>query len=382
MKILYITPGCFDKGGISRYNRYQIQVLKELFGEHNIRVLSLLGPDQHSFEGEYKVFWHGRGTGIKDKLAIAGKLVSSCITWRPTCIWVGHVNLSGLAKLVSKFVGAKTVLNVYGLEVWSKKRPDASWGLRKSDFVISDCYNTSDYLVNNKIRKQSDITVIWDCIDTDRFKPVDKVPDAVLRKYNIPDPSQNFVVLSLGRLAKPDAFYKGYERLLKVVIQLSADFPGLRLVFAGRGNFREDLERIVEENKIQDRVSFTGSVDEEDLAVVYQSCHVFSLITESGEGKGEGIPLTPLEAMACGKPVLVGDQDGSREAVFENKNGFVLDSNNFIQQKEVLARYLTEPDLLEAHSAASAKIAQQYFSYNRFREEVKLFIESKLTKVE
>ena len=44
MKILYLTPGCFDKGGISRYNRYQIQALRMLAGAENVFVFSLLGP--------------------------------------------------------------------------------------------------------------------------------------------------------------------------------------------------------------------------------------------------------------------------------------------------------------------------------------------------
>ena len=61
-RILYLTPGCFDKGGISRYGRYQIEALREVIGAENVRVLSLLGPDGDEFETDFDVAWHsGRG---------------------------------------------------------------------------------------------------------------------------------------------------------------------------------------------------------------------------------------------------------------------------------------------------------------------------------
>lgn len=378
MKILYITPGCFDKGGISRYNRYQIQVLRETYGNENIRVLSLLGPDAHSFEGDYAVYWHGNGVSAKDKIGLISKVTGISLSWKPDCIWVAHVNLSGLAVMASKLCGAKTVLNVYGLEVWSRMRRDAAWGLRKAGSIVADCHNTAAYLVKNNIRNQKDITVVWDCIDTTRFKPTDSVNEVVLKKYRIPDPRKHFVVLSLGRLAKPDAFYKGYDRLLKAVALLKPSYPGIRLVFAGRGNYREDLERMAGEMNMNAHVSFTGSVDEEDLVAVYQSCQLFSLVTEAGEGKGEGIPLTPLEAMACGKPILVGNQDGSREAVIDGKNGCVLDPADVIAQQQTIEKYMKDPVYLQTQSGQAAVIGREIFSYSRFKAETLGFIEEKL----
>jgi phosphatidyl-myo-inositol dimannoside synthase len=184
----------------------------------------------------------------------------------------------------------------------------------------------------------------------------------------------------LGRLAKPDALYKGYDRLLKVVAELVKEYKKVRLVYAGRGNYREDLEFMAKEMNVSEYVSFTGSVEEEDLVAVYQSCHVFSLITIAGEGKGEGIPLTPLEAMACGKPVLVGNQDGSREAVFENSNGFVLDPTDLESHMKVFRTYLEDPRLLKEHSSNAFEIGHKVFSYDRFCLETQDVMNIKLRK--
>ena len=68
MKILYLTLGCFDKGGISRYCRYQITALREIIGSENLRVLSLRGLDKESFEDPFEVTYY---TG---KIALQGKV--------------------------------------------------------------------------------------------------------------------------------------------------------------------------------------------------------------------------------------------------------------------------------------------------------------------
>src|SRR5687767_12906990 len=116
-RILYITPGVFDKGGISRYNRYQIQSLRELIGEENIRIHSLLGPDKDDFEEKMNVAWHGGGNNLRSRVGLVGSAFLALFTWRPDIIWVTHVNFSGMVWLFGKLIGAKTILNIYGQEV-------------------------------------------------------------------------------------------------------------------------------------------------------------------------------------------------------------------------------------------------------------------------
>src|SRR6266576_3588866 len=69
LKILYLTPGCFDKGGISRYSRYQIRGLRELVGEENVFVHSFLGPGMDDFEEDVSVSNYAGGTSAVNKLS-------------------------------------------------------------------------------------------------------------------------------------------------------------------------------------------------------------------------------------------------------------------------------------------------------------------------
>ena len=68
MKLLFLTPGCFDKGGISRYSRYQIKAWREILGEENVHVLSLLGPDENSFEEAFPVTFSAGGVAWMHKI--------------------------------------------------------------------------------------------------------------------------------------------------------------------------------------------------------------------------------------------------------------------------------------------------------------------------
>src|SRR5450432_111948 len=365
MKILYLTTGCFDKGGISRYNRYQIRVCRELFGETEVKVFSLLGPSADDFEEPMIVEWHGNGANMKSKTGILARVIRSAIQWKPEIILCAHVNLSGLAFFASRFCNAKTILNAYGLEIWSPLSRDASWGLKNMGLIISDCYNMADWLIKNKNRKSEDIKIVWDCIDVDKFKP-GKTSAETIRKYNLPDPGIYFNILTLGRLSLPDARYKGYDRLLNVFFALVPDHHQLRLIIAGRGNYVDSLKERVKLEGMNDKVSFTGSIDESDMAEVYNACKVFSLITESGEGKGEGIPLTPLEAMACARPILVGNQDGSREAII-HENGFAMDPSDLEAHKTAILNYAGNENLLLNHSQNALDVAHTYFAFEHFK---------------
>ncbi|MEZ5039047.1 MAG: glycosyltransferase family 4 protein [Saprospiraceae bacterium] len=367
MKILYLTPGCFDKGGISRYNRYQIDALREIFGPHQVRVLSLLGPEKDAFESDFEVQWHGRGNGLFEKIRFVIAALKELMIWKPTHIMVAHVNFSGLAVMLGRLGGCQTILNVYGLEVWSGLSKDADFGLRRVDQVISDCHYTAQYIEAEGFRVKDSTTVIWDCVDLERFQPQPTQWEAVREKYQLPDREQYFVILTLGRLAF-EAAHKGYDRLIQVFAALQKNYSQARLVIAGKGNMQEELAQQVAALGITDQVTFTGMVHDDDMAALYSYAHVFSLVSDRGKGRGEGIPLTPLEAMACEVPIIVGNQDGSQEAIFDDANGWVIDPFDLKAHQAFFEMLINDPQKRRSQAQNALKIARDTFSYQNFRE--------------
>lgn len=374
MKILYLSPGVFDKGGISRYNRYQISALREICGESNVKVLSLYGPDKESFEEEFKVTWHGTGFNTRSKILYLLKVMLNIILWKPSLVFVGHVNFSGFSKTLAKVVGSKVVLNVYGLEVWSGLSLFADWGLRNADYVISDCHFTAKYIEEEKYRKKESTKVIWDCVDLEKFKPLEKPDEIFLCKYGLPPTGEHFIILTLGRIAK-EASHKGYHRLLEVFKKVVEVVPHARLIFAGKGSMVEELKSIAIANDLEENVVFTGMVHEDDMAKLYSYADVFSLVSDRGKGRGEGIPLTPLEAMACGTPIIVGNQDGSQEAVFDQQNGYVIDPFDLESHAAILITLSGNKKELLRLSKGAVHIANSAFSYQIFKKKHVDFLE-------
>lgn len=367
MRFLFITPGCFDKSGISRYNRYQISSLIDLYGERNIRVLSLYGPDQDGLKTDFKVHWHGNGNDIHSKRGLVFQAMKQAFFWRPDFIFTGHVNFSGLGLIASKICRATSILGIYGLEVWGKLSRDASQGLKKTDHVIADCHFTSGYVVQEGYRRKDNVSVIWDCVDLDFFRPRPDQFNYISEKYRLPHRHTSFVILTLGRMSK-DAAYKGYERLLEVFRKLAERFPQAILIYAGKGDLIQELKSKAGSYNLNGRVFFTGSVDEEDMASLYSYAHVFSLVSHRDEVSGEGIPLTPLEAMACKVPVIVGNHDGSQEAVFDGKNGVVIDPFDLEKHGEFIEDLILNEDRRSKMAEEAYEIAREYFSYQGFKE--------------
>jgi len=375
MKILYLTPGCFDKGGISRYNRYQIQALRELQGGAKVRVLSLAGRAAGDFETPFQVFWFGSGPDIISKIKFTVRLIFQSLLWRPDIILIAHVNFSGLALLCSYLSNSKTVLNTYGLEVWSGLKKLPEWGLRNCSYVIADCHYTARYLEESGYRKKDSVTVIWDCVDLLRFNPGPAKKSEVLAQYGIPDPELFQLIVTLGRISKAAA-HKGYDRLIQVFAKIHHQFPQARLVLAGKGDWVAELKTMVANLNLNNKVIFTGMVEEQHLVDVYRAAYVFSLVSDRGKGRGEGIPLTPLEAMACGVPIIVGNQDGSQEAVIAEENGYVIDPFDLDNHARKLALLLSDSALQKAKAQQAVRMVEKYFSYPEFKEKHRQFLNS------
>ncbi len=130
----------------------------------------------------------------------------------------------------------------------------------------------------------------------------------------------------------------------------------------------EKLKSMAVKFNIANRVYFSGMVHEDDMPKFYSAARVFTLVSDRGVGRGEGIPLTPLEAMACGAPIIVGNQDGSQEAVFNTSNGYCIDSLNLELHEEVMLSLLDSDEEFKNKSTNAIAVARKHFSYIGFKE--------------
>jgi phosphatidylinositol alpha-1,6-mannosyltransferase len=379
MKVLFLTPGIFDKGGISRYNRFQIRALRDRYGQEHIRVLSKLGPDGDGFEEDIQVSWSGRPnhplarTRLTTRIAFLIQALRYAIQDRPDIVLTGHVNLGPPGWIVAAAVQGLLVQNIYGTEVWTGLSGMRRRALTSADAVISDCHNTADFAEKTGLRKETP-DVVWDCVDTKRYTP--GVPnETVLDHYGI-GKEGHFRLMFLGRLMS-DARYKGTERLLQLLAKLPDNFE---CVLAGGGDDVGHLHELADRLGLGKRAYFPGRIDEDHMPDVYRSADAFYLVSEFGYDKGEGLPLTPIEAMACGVPVIVGDQDGSRE-ILDGSGGGICISPGI---EEPAVNYIRKLKSDSAYFVAERKAARQRveiaFSYEHFAQKTIAVLEELLAR--
>ena len=256
------------------------------------------------------------------------------------------------------------VANVYGRELWSRGQWAYRRLLRGADAVVSDCHFSGDFVVDGYGIKPERVHVIWDCVDLSRFNPQPRRTD-LLEQFGIPSGPGFRYVLTLGRMEAVTR-YKGYDRLLDALATFKEN-PNVIGIFAGDGGDRGRLQRRAREMGLERKVFFLGSVPEAMLPDVYNLGDMFSLVSERGHGKGEGVPLTPLEAAACGKPIVVGNEDGSREAVIDGENGRVISPRDPAAMRDAIAAILLDDENRRRMGLVARARIEAEFSYEGFR---------------
>ncbi|MEL7006076.1 MAG: glycosyltransferase [Bacteroidota bacterium] len=94
------------------------------------------------------------------------------------------------------------------------------------------------------------------------------------------------------------------------------------------------------DNELEDCVTLTGFVPDEELCEHYRLCDLFVL-----PSKLEGFGIVYLEAMACGKPVVGGNQDGAVDALDHGNLGILVDPDDVAILSQTLIEMFEEKEL-------------------------------------
>jgi len=157
------------------------------------------------------------------------------------------------------------------------------------------------------------------------------IPNGVnVEEYACPRKSTGSkVLLYVGRVEK----YKGLASLLRVFSKVRRLFASSRLVIVGKGAYKKDLVSTVEKCGLQDHVDFLQDVPKEKLLQIYLTSGVFVLLSQY-----EAFPITVIEAMASGLPVIATNVGGIPDIIKPGKNGFLV---GYPPSEELVVRYIS-----------------------------------------
>ena len=194
------------------------------------------------------------------------------------------------------------------------------------------------------------IAYLGNGVDIERFKPSQLHPEsqAQLRQsLGIPDAS--LVVGTIGRLTRK----KGSGYLIEAAGELISQFPNLHVVVIGSRDttepepFQIELNRRIKTLGLEKHVTLTG--ERQDIPELLGILDIFTLPTFFHEG----LPRSIIEAMAMGLPVVTTDVRGCREAVVNEKNGFIVPPQNSTELAEALRKLLSNSQLRQNYGKAS-----------------------------
>jgi glycosyltransferase involved in cell wall biosynthesis len=222
-----------------------------------------------------------------------------------------------------------------------------------TDALIAVSAEVRDDLVRLGIAGAEKFTVVQYGFDLDRRLDGSAETRAVKRAA-LGAHADELVIGWAGRLTE----IKRPLDLIRVVAQVA----GARLVLAGDGELRPDVERLARELGVTDRVTLLGYVS--DLGAWYSAFDAFLLTSAN-----EGTPVVAIEALAAGVPVVATDAGGTRAVVAE-ESGFVVPVGDVNALAQSLERLRAEPELRRRLGEHGAADMRERFSTARMVDDV------------
>jgi 1,2-diacylglycerol 3-alpha-glucosyltransferase len=185
-------------------------------------------------------------------------------------------------------------------------------------------------------------------IDLKRFHPdptIDRV--SCLRRHGL-DPAKT-IFLFVGRV---DA-EKRVDVLLRAMKELRRD--NVQLAVAGQGAAVRDLQALAKDLRLGDHVRFTGFIPNEELHVLLNSVAVFTMPSEA-----ELLSIASLEAMACGRPLLLANAVALPELVAPDVNGYLFEPGDPVDAARCMELLVDHPERWAEMGRASVERARPH----------------------
>ena len=203
---------------------------------------------------------------------------------------------------------------------------------QKADALIAISQNTKNDLSNIYQIPQDKIKVINPGISQIFFQPIlQDQKNEIKSKYNLPD---NFIFY-LGNLEPR----KNIESLISAFGQIK-DQSYFLIIGGGEAWKYKKMYRTWQNSPIRKKIKFLGYVDNSDRPTLYSLAKVFVYPSVY-----EGFGLPPLEAMACGTPVITSFSSSLPEAV--GNAGLMVDPNNYEDLAQAINQIISDPNLCQ-----------------------------------
>ncbi len=356
MRVLLVTLGAYARlGGMERFNQRMIRALSELKGREieSVRVLSLWDKTEHLTEAYLRniefIPCHS------NKVLFLTRFLGSILFFRPDVVLLAHIFLSPLAFWLRVFLGrSNTALIVHGFEAWDKKYTPP--GYRTVNLLEVYAVKSSvDYVISVSQFTASRMSEAFE-INSNRIR---LLPNAIDWREFPSNENRQDSLLTVSRLDS----YKGVDKVLLALPAVLEKFPEIQYHIVGDGPLKDAWRKLAGELGVQDKVTFWGRVDDDELDSLYAGAKIFIM-----PSKGEGFGIVFLEAWQHKLPVIAGNQDASAEVVTDGYNGIVIDPDSPEEIANAVITLLSNPALAREMGENGYHTVQEKYTHEKFRQ--------------
>jgi glycosyltransferase involved in cell wall biosynthesis len=215
---------------------------------------------------------------------------------------------------------------------------------QKTDYFTMPTQSALDIFKLSTKKLKIPVEAVSNGIDLSRFS-VGKTSKEVMEKFKIP--TDKPIVSYVGRVDTEKhlpVLIDAFNRLVKE--------HDAHLLIVGKGTELDNLQNYVKRLKIDDKVTLTGGVTDNELVELHRAGDVFVMPSPV-----ELQSIVMLESMACGKPMVAVDAGPLKELCQNGRNGILCEVDNDKQIADALSKIISDPDLRKRFGHESVKIA-------------------------
>jgi glycosyltransferase involved in cell wall biosynthesis len=250
--------------------------------------------------------------------------------------------LSGFQPLISMSWGSD-LLQDADSSAWY--RWATRYTLGHSQVMIGDCNPVRQKAISFGLSDERIITFPWG-VDLAHYSPV----GPSRRATNQPEFSGAPFILLSTRGWEP---IYGVDVIARAFVKAARQRPQLQLLMLGNGSQASLLRKIFTDGEVLEQVHFPGQVSQTELPQFFRTADLYVSASHS-----DGTSISLLEAMACGRPVLVSDIPGNRPWVEPGKHGWLFPDGDSDGLTQSIVTAQENHRLLPAMGRAARKMAE------------------------
>lgn len=349
MKILYWTELFWPHiGGIEVLSSQLIPALQQRAYEFAVVTshshLDL--PDQTLYQGipisRFHFLTSLNNNNLRQSITARQQLAKLKQSFKPDLV---HLHFSGPSAYFHLQTAtahpAPTLITIHSLPKHrSKQHGLLTRTLQNASWVNTVSSTTLDELRQFVPEINSRSSVIYNGLEMPRLEPV-------------PLPFEAPRLLCLGRFLD----WKGFDLAINAFATLQERFPQARLIIAGDGPTKPDLEKRVAKLNLNDKITFTGWITPEKIAALINTATMVIIPSRTGEM----LPVVALQAAQMARPVVATRVGGLPEFVIHQQTGLLVEKDNDTALADAITFLLEHSEIANRMGQVARQKAQEVF---------------------